>query len=385
MKKMKPKRIILTSLLLALVLLFNTNVYAQGEDKTTFTVEEAVNYALAHNGDILKTKFQNEELDMSLSGIRSTRKGLNQLIEYWELTEQSVVDNMAEMKINNFDSYLLRNKVTEARLAKQKELSQKGYDMRTEMVKLNVEKAYYNVLITKISYDDAKRNCDVVKKQTDNGAIKLKYGTISEIDYKSLEISQNAAELALVQAEFAYKEAKMDLNELLGFDYNKELTLTSNLEISKTDITLTENKKEDLRKNNITFLMAEQTYNNAVEDEKYAKAYYGSNSDSYKSYKIKKQEAEITFANDKNNLERTILSSYNSLDVMQKTVKIYSDKKDLMKLALGIQEIRLKYDTATEDDVITASINYNTALNDYYNMLLNYNMLAKLFEKNIIG
>ena len=70
---------------------------------------------------------------------------------------------------------------------------------------------------------------------------------------------------------------------------------------------------------------------------------------------------------------------------MQKTVKLMQDKADLMKLALGIANVRKNYGTATENDIIQASINYNAAVNEYYQMVLNYNMLVALFEKNIMA
>ena len=380
----KNKRFVLVSLLLALVLSLNINVSA-ATTKTvpkTLTVKEAVDYALKYNGDILKLKFSEEEMGYAVSGVRSGRKALNDMIEQLEGTGLSVRETLGDAL--NYDSYLLRNKITEQRLERQKKLLNKTYVARTEMVKLSVESAYYNVLIKKIEYDDAKRNLDVVKKQTEVGEIKLKYGTISEMDYKSLQISENASELTFVQAEYAYNTAKIDFNDMLGLPFDTDIELTSPLEISKVDIKLTEEKKKELRENDLTFQSATETYNTAMEDLKYKKAYYGYSSDEYKTAQLDAQSAEITYQNDKNKLEKSILSTYNNLDVLNKTVKIYADKKDLMNLALGVQNIRLKYGTATEDDVITASINYNTAVNDYYEMLLNYNMLATLYDKNIM-
>lgn len=389
---MKNKIIKLVMCVLALCMILNTNVSYAATTKTTtanqtktFTVDEAIKYALSNNGDILKVKFQQDQLGYTITGIKDGRKMVEALIEMAENTPGvSVVETLQAKGQYNFDGYLLRQKFTERQLSAQKNLLNMQYTMRTELIKLSVENAYYKVLMQKIAYDDAKRNLDVVKKQTELGAIKLKYGTISELDYKSLEINQNAAEISLLNAEFAMKEANYDFCDLLGLSYDTTLNLTSPLEVKVKDITLTEKKKTDLKNNDVVFQSAKTTYDFAEEKNRLAKAYYGSSSNEYKNEELTFKAEEINYKNAQNTVERKIISTQNTLEVMKKTVAIYKDKKDLMNLALGIANIRLNYGTATNDDVITASINYNNALNEYYDMVMNYNMMVSLYDKNIM-
>lgn len=373
------KLVILT---FALSLIITTSVSAK--ETKTFTLNEAIDYALKNNGDILLLKFQEDQLGYAVTATKDGRKMAESMIEMLEMSEGSIVEGMKSLGLATFDSYLMRQKFTENQLSDQKKLLNKTYVLRTELIKLSVENAYYNIMMKKIAKDDAKRNRDVVYNQTEVGRIKLKYGTISEIDCKSLEINLNAAELNLVNADYAYEEAKMDFCDLLGLDYDVELNLTTPLEVKQIDININDKKKQDLIDNDLTYQSDKLTYDYAEQRLKYAKAYYGTSSTSYKTEQLTFKSAEITWNNAKKSQERRILSTYNKLDVLKKTVGIYSDKKDLMNAALGIANIRLKYQTATEDEVIQASINYNQAVNDYYDMVMNYNMMASLFEKNIM-
>lgn len=348
-----------------------------------FSLEEAVNYAMENNKDIINMKLQQDQLEYSISDVRSLRKTAVDVMDAAKMS--GMASSQLTSSLKNFDSYLLRQKYTERELKGKEKLLEKSKLLQEEVTKFMVENAYYNVLITRIKHEDAKRNCEVITNQKNAGTIKLAAGLISDMAYKSLEISEKAAEISLLNAEFALKEAEMDFNGLLGIELEAKVNLTTPLEASPKEIVFDENKKESLRVNDLTFENATHTYTFFVEYEKYAKAYYGKNSNTYKSINAQLKTQEITYDNAKDTLERKIMSTYNNLEVLGKTVQIMKEKSELMKLALGITNIRKSYGTATEDEVINASIEYNSALNEYYEMVLNYNMLVSMFEKNIMA
>lgn len=299
--------------------------------------------------------------------------------------EASSQISAAQQSLRNFDSYLLRNKFTEKQLENQKKVLKKTEDMQTELTKLLITNAYYDVLMKKIAYDDAVRNLDLVHKQTEAGKVKLKYGTASDMSVKTLEVGEKGAEIAKLQAANDYEDSKMNLNELLGLPFDATVTLTSKLDVKQTSITETDSKKKALKDNDITFYAAQIAWDESQEKLKYAKAYYGTSDNNYKTQVKQNDIDKLTYDNAVNTVEKKIISTYNNLTLMKNTVKLMGDKADLMKLALGIANVRKDYGTATENDVVQASINYNSALNEYYQMILNYNMLVTLFEKNIMA
>lgn len=397
--KLKDIKRIIALMFAIFTLMLNSVVYADEVNnvaETTpqvyeFSLESAIEYAIKNNKDIMNIKLQQDQMGYSISEVRTLRKTAVDMMEAaMNATDEngnpiSISDNPMASGLRNFDSYLLRQKYTESELKSREKILEKSKILQEEITKFMVENAYYNVLITQIKYDDAKRNCDVITNQKNVGTIKLSAGLISDMTYKSLEISEKAAQISLVNAEFALKESKMDFNELLGLELNAVVNLTTALEPSPKELIFDDNKKEMLKQNDLTFANATHTYTFFVEYEKYAKAYYGKNNNNYKSINSQLKTHEITYANAKNTLERKIMSTYNNLEVLGKTVQIMKEKAELMKLALGITNIRKNYGTATEDEVINASIEYNNALNEYYEMVLNYNMLVSMFEKNIMA
>ncbi|MCQ2749107.1 MAG: TolC family protein [Clostridia bacterium] len=396
---------LITICLVMLMMLTSVPVYAASKTTTTakktysFSLDEAINYGVKNNTDILKLKLSLDQMDMSVSSLKKARKTAVEIYDTWfdrsdfpegEVGDKLYATTMAELQaaqatMKNFDSYLLRNKFTEKQLENQQKVLKKTETMTTELTKLLITNAYYDVLMKKIAADDAVRNYDVVHSQTEAGRVKLKYGTISDMQLKTLEVSEKGAEISKIQAATDYDNSVMNLNELLGLPLDAALTLTTKLSVKTTSITENSSKKKSLKDNDITFYAAQIAWNESQEKLKYAKAYYGTSATEYKTLVKQNEIDKYTYQNAENTVDKKILTTYNNLTVMQKTVKLMQDKADLMKLALGIANVRKNYGTATENDVITASISYNQALNEYNQMVLNYNMLATLFEKNIMA
>lgn len=396
---------LITICLVMLMMFTSVPVYAASKTTTTtkktysFSLDEAINYGVKNNTDILKLKLSLDQMDMSVSSLKKARKTAVEIYDTWfdrsdfpegEVGDKLYATTMAELQaaqatMKNFDSYLLRNKFTEKQLENQQKVLKKTETMTTELTKLLITNAYYDVLMKKVAADDAVRNYDVVHSQTEAGRVKLKYGTISDMQLKTLEVSEKGAEISKIQAATDYDNSVMNLNELLGLPLDAVLTLTTKLSVKTTSITENTSKKKSLKDNDITFYAAQIAWDESQEKLKYAKAYYGTSATEYKTLVKQNEIDKYTYQNAENTVDKKILTTYNNLTVMQKTVKLMQDKADLMKLALGIANVRKNYGTATENDVITASISYNQALNEYNQMVLNYNMLATLFEKNIMA
>ena len=155
------KRLI-SALLVMVMMLSSVPVYAATAKTTTakktytFSLDEAINYGVKNNAGILKIKLTLDQMDYSVSSLKSARKAAVDVMDMWversdfpegELGDkayQSTITQItsAQAALKNFDSYLLRNKFNEKQLENQQKVLKKTETMQTELTKLLITNAY---------------------------------------------------------------------------------------------------------------------------------------------------------------------------------------------------------------------------------------------------
>ncbi|MCP9611666.1 TolC family protein [Coprobacter tertius] len=92
-----------------------------------------------------------------------------------------------------------------------------------------VQKAYYNVMMTQDSYSVLKQSYDNAKLNAENYRNKFNQGTASEYDVLRSEVQVRNLEPGLLQAENGVKLAKLQLKVLMGIDMGVEIEATNRL------------------------------------------------------------------------------------------------------------------------------------------------------------
>ena len=96
-----------------------------------FSLEEAVNYAMENNKDIINMKLQQDQLEYSISDVRSLRKTAVDVMDAAKMS--GMASSQLTSSLKNFDSYLLRQKYTERELKGKEKLSWRNIPCRNRL------------------------------------------------------------------------------------------------------------------------------------------------------------------------------------------------------------------------------------------------------------
>lgn len=245
-------------------LLFGGNwAQAQETETTKLSLKEAINYALAHNPELQKSKI---DVAISKETVKQTVAiGLPQVSatgsyqhytripgnwirnfveapgqpEYIFLQFQQKINSTGALGVNQllFDgSYLVGLKATQQFVDMSKYLEAKtAYD-----VQVNVSKSYLMVASARMNLELIEKNIEVLEKTASDVKALYKEGFSEELDYKRVQLSLNNLN---VQKQKINNTIEMLVNLLkmqLGMDLTQSLELSDDIESIDASMQLAE-------------------------------------------------------------------------------------------------------------------------------------------------
>ena len=246
-------------LIIVFGLLCTTLTYSQ---KQSFTLQEAIDYALEHN-----TNIKNADLTILAAKQQvweTTARGLPQIngaVDYsiniktpFDVSSLDPSDPFVFLfpKHNLTPSVTLNQLLFDGGyivgLQSNKvflEISQNAKDKTTNEVENMVVNAYNNALLTKESIEITKNNINVLKSNLDETIKIYENGLTEEENVEQLQLTLSSLEINLKNLETLYDISKGYVKILLGLDPNESIELTDSLEYL-----ITENISLDLISNN---------------------------------------------------------------------------------------------------------------------------------------
>ncbi len=372
------KRLLAAALIITNIGTFNISSLAESEVKTTYTLDEATELAMKYNTGLLLSDIQSEELSNTLSLIRRGEKSLEDSKNILQAAGQGVSG------MNSYESFKVSSGYQADVIKSNKDLMEESSDIQEYTMKLVVKNAYNKVQINKKKSESAKRNYNLAVEQKNNSSIKLKAGIISEIQYKSIELEANGAEIAMIKADNDYKKSLIDFNEMIGIDINIDTKLTTEIKFEEKVIDKSEEKIALLKDKDLELKMAINNNANIKREEKLVRGYYGSGSTEYDNAKLASERSDLELKNQIIKTDKKIIITHMDLEILSKNLKLMEERVSLMKLMLGLTDIRQKAGMATESEVIKSSLNYIDAENEYLDLLNTYDMLIEMYNGNIM-
>ncbi len=258
---------------IVLLFLMTTIAFSQ-EDKQSFTLQEAIDYALENNRtaknaalDIKAAEQQKWETTATgLPQINASidyQNALKQQFEGIDFNGDGITDFGAKQSVNAgatltqkiFDgSYLVGLQSAKVFL----EISRNAKDKTDLEVRKTVINAYGNVLLAEESLNILQRNIDVLEKNLNDITKIYENGLEEEESVEQLQITLSGVKSSFNNTSRLKKLAYQMLNITLGKDITSETTLLDNLEsLTKENVALTLLEGSEDVKNTIDYKIAE--------------------------------------------------------------------------------------------------------------------------------
>ncbi len=217
------------------------------------TLEEAINIALKNNRDI---KIAGNNLDIALNNRSLGNAGFLPVVnlssgyskssnntrqEYFDgrsISRNGAVSNSLNLGVvlewRIFDGF--GNYTRYRRLSETEELVQTQTTAVAEQIISDVISAYYNILQQKEILKALKESIEISEQRIKIAEEKYKVGMASKVELLQARADLNADQNALLRQEIALKNAKINLNLLLGGDPSVDFDIVDTIKVEELSL-----------------------------------------------------------------------------------------------------------------------------------------------------
>ena len=217
------------SLLILSIILSLSTIHAQ-EHIRTWSLQECLDYALAQNIQVKKSKISlmsgDEDLQQSKAQMfPSLSAGVSQSVGNYLSTGDNSYNGSYSISagLTLFDGGRRTNTI------KQNELRQTINELAVEQsendIRISLVQAYMQVLYAMESVRINENTVEVSKMQVERAADLLMAGSISKVDLAQMESQHSSDKYRLVASQASLDNYKLQLKQLLELDINEEMAI----------------------------------------------------------------------------------------------------------------------------------------------------------------
>lgn len=271
------------------------------------------------------------------------------------------------------------------RLKKAQELiTKKNLDLEKQNLRIEVERAYYDVLLAEENFKYAKMQLERVETQLKNAKLKFEEGFVAKNHIYIAKVEVSNAKSALVTAKKNLEISKIEFNNILGRNLTAPFTLTSKFEYNPKQISSVEIMEDEALKLRPEVISAIETYQVSKLNADLALKYYASNTYIYKKAKLDEEKEEINVKDVKEKIKLDLRKAY--LSTVEAIEKLNTAEESIKMAKESYRIAKLKYESqlATIVDVIEAMENLKQSEINYISYVYDYN-ISKAELENLAG
>lgn len=357
---MKFKKLIsLAAIFLLLTLLTGTGAMAK-EEKISLTLEEARELALKNNDQVELNRLSIDKAKLKYEQDRFNAKKIDE--KYVTSYEMAV------------GKYVLP-------LASQVGvvMAEAEVQLKEQMLKLEVESNYYELLKQKAALANAQSALDRAQEQLRIAKESLKAGVIAKSEVIGGEVLVAAKEAAVVKAQNDYDKAVMELAKSVGLELDVKLTTADEFTFKPLAVNLTEELEKVLEKD-ISVLGAREGLKVAAKTFDLASKYYTPNVFMYREAEYNLEEAKVKLKQSETAAELKVRKAYLDLQSAEKAYHTLEKSLASAKETYRIAKLRFAAGVATRLEVEQAEGSLSEQEASVMEMLYAYNLAAAQFK-----
>ncbi|HAN10823.1 MAG TPA: hypothetical protein DCP90_09480 [Clostridiales bacterium] len=369
---------ILVVALVMSVLVAITSVFAADETVVTekvmnFSLEEATAYSSEHNYDLLISKIDKENIELSKRIMEDLQDTLK---DAYAVTKGAG---------DNFDNYKVRNGYTLQVTKNAEKMLEKANLFQEKSTEVAVLAAYYALSEKTLLREQKKSTLDLINDQVKVCENKLALGNVSDLVYKTVLLEKTGAEIEYTTAEADYSRALMGFNKIIGLPLDTKVNLTSKVIYEKYIMPDYNKKLEDRKNEDLTY--AQLLFDKAMieKENKMAQAYYGMRALEYKQVANKIRKNELSIKKQEFEIEYKLKADIMAISVLEESINASLAAIVFTKTISEITKLKSTLGMSTELEVIDAELKVQDAEIKHIQAVHGYNTLILMFERNVVG
>ncbi|WP_409176066.1 TolC family protein [Brevibacillus fortis] len=325
------------------------------------TLEKAIEQAMKTNATLQNARFDARNADISSSlAYRSTASMTADMLETLDDAKQKFVTNAtAEMnrKLN-----ALAVKSTEGK------------------IKLGAQDAYYKLIFAQDDVNLKKQSLARAEAQLKVAKAAFDVGTNAKTDVLEAEAGVAAAKAALTAAENNLEIERMNLNDFLGVELQKEWKIvSSNKQMAPIAMTMAEAEKEALSKR-LEITKGEEELKLAELNVKLIAEYTAASTLQGQQARNNVEKTKLSIDEAKRTVSKDVAQSYLNLKTAREAIDLQKAAKDAAAESYRLKNLRYENGLATTLEVINSEEQLSSRENEYQKSILNYNLAVVKFE-----
>lgn len=265
-------------------------------------------------------------------------------------------------------------------------LAQKNKELQQDLLKLNVETTYYNVLKAQRNLAIKRANLKYFQDQLKIAQTAYKIGTRAKVDVTVAESAVAAYQALVVNEENKYRSSIIDLNRLMGLDLDAPLKLTTQLNLdkiaAKVDVAAT---VKDALDNNVGILGYKKNSEIAKVQAEVAQRFTGPGVPVYSTSEIDAKIADVNVTKQEGLLTAAIKKSYFSLLTLEQSIDWQTKEVEKAKENAKVYALKYNAGLATSLDAKKATIDLEQAEENLSESIYQYNTLKSSFKYGIFN
>ncbi|HCC07904.1 MAG TPA: hypothetical protein DEP72_07090 [Clostridiales bacterium] len=368
---------ILVAALVMSVLVGITTVFAADETVATesvvnFSLEEATAYSREHNYDLLISKINKEDIELSKKIMEDLQDTLKDVYS----ATKGAGDNFDNYKVRN--GYSLQVAKNASKMLEQANIFQ---EKSTEVAVLT---AYYALSEKTLLRELKKSTLELINNQVKVCENKLSLGNVSDLVYKTVLLEQTGAEIDSTSADADYIKALMEFNKIIGLPLNTKVNLTSKVIYEKFTMPEYDKKLEDRKNEDLTYAQLLLDKIMVEKEIKMAQAYFGTHEPEYKQIANKIRRNDLSIKKQELEIEYKLKTDIIGIGVLEESIAASEVGSMFAKTIFEITKLKSTLGMATELEVIDAELKVQNAEIKYIQAVHGYNTVILMFERNVV-
>jgi outer membrane protein TolC len=280
-------------------------------------------------------------------------------------------------EVNTYE--LAKKKYVAPRQAEaQANIKKSDIELLKKQLKFNVEKAYYTVLHAEDMVKVNEKALERAKVLLDVAVASFKAEIVPKSDVLEAQVQVNQAQANLITAQKIVKEAKMQLNRLVGLPLDTPIELTKKLTFEQINIDLDESIQEAILQREEIKQAGEMLKLREMELE-VAKKFFTPSVYEYDQKQIAIEKQKSVFEDRKTDVELEVRKAFLNIEEAKERYLLSIKSLESARESERIAMLRYKAGVTTNVEVISAQFSLNKAETDVVKSLFDYNLAVREF------
>lgn len=338
---------------------------SQTLENMSFSLEQAMDYALEHSQDIA---IQDAEIDAAEMEYKEAQNELYKARAAVRREEGTYPTNLQyERGVMERSNELIKDR------------AYWNKDIAMNAIRYDVQSAYADLLLANKSVEIAQEGLNLSQTLYDQGQVMYKVGTISKQDLLDIELALYQSQTSVDSAKMAYDMQLMSFNDTLGLPLETKIQLTDDITYQEyEDIDLSAAIKEASETNKSLYVLQENLDLQKINLE-ITEVQYPDNTFEYRTAAVAIPKAEKSLESVKTQLEMGVRSAYlqllnaeKQIKTAQKSVEIAQNSYDMVQVSFKVGQSKSTDVTQAQIELMNSKTNLNQQIHAYNQALLDF-------------